>query len=87
MFHILSWKEIESEPYFNSLKKEISKILAGFSIIHFSCMYITNNIFISTKIRKNRTSTTYYIAKHRVSIYNRKNNNENIKGNSDSKES
>ena len=50
-------------------------------------MYITNNIFISTKIRKNRTSTTYYIAKHRVSIYNRKNNNENIKGNSDSKES
>ena len=63
MFHILSWKEIESEPYFNSLKKEISKILAGFSIIHFSCMYITNNIvFISRKIRKNRTSITYYIA-------------------------
>ena len=49
MFHILSWKEIESEPYFNSLKKEISKILAGFSIIHFSCMYITNNIVRSVR--------------------------------------
>ena len=43
MFHILSWKEIESEPYFNSLKKEISKILAGFSIIHFSYIYIDKN--------------------------------------------
>lgn len=58
-------------------------------------MYITNNIFISRKIRKNRT-ITYYIAMHRVSTYNRKKNNENIcqqdtkattKGNSDSKES
>ena len=34
-------------------------------------MYITNNIFISRKIRKNRT-ITYYIAMHRVSTYNRK---------------
>ena len=58
-------------------------------------MYITNNIFISRKIRKNRT-ITYYIAMHRVCAYNRKKNNENIcqqdtkattKGNSDSKES